>query len=149
MPRKTNPVAGTTGRASLDGDGVGPSTRYSSTGRSRRQTRRRYVRAADGKFVAYVEGDELHADRHGDRQFLRVPPAIAFDQVALDEARALGAQVAVVVDLDSNVRYLAPMDEFERHGLRISRGFGPQVALALVYWRSERADGPQQLALGV
>ena len=147
MPRKTNPDGGTSGRAMLDGDGVRPSTRHSSTGRPRSQTRRRYVRAADGRFVAYVQGDELHADRHGSRQFLRVPPAIAFDQVALDEARALGARVAVVVDKDTGTRYLAPLDEFERHGLRISRGAGPQTALALVYWRAERADGPQQLAL--
>ena len=90
---------------------------------------------------------------------LKRPPAWAAAVEALDAAKAAGAQWVEYHDLDTGKTYRAVLEAFFRHGLRIDRGYGPQLALPLAYWTvtggrvparpsaGAAASGPVQLGL--
>jgi hypothetical protein len=102
---------------------------------------------ANGRTVAGVRGDVLQKDIHGSRHFLKRPYlAIAFDVAVLDEAERLGATIAEVCDLETGKLYRASIAAV-RAGLKLDRGFGPQVALALSEWRRDAEPVAEQLAL--
>jgi len=112
-----------------------------------RQPAQRQLRAANGQVVAAVEGAELVKRVDGSKHFLRQPAGIAFDRDILDAAEAAGAQRVVVLDRETNVTYLAALGAFWQHGVRIDRGYGPQVALPFAYWQRQTPGAPVQLAL--
>lgn len=123
-----------------------------------KQTHRQYTPILDlrGVMVAALWGGTLRKIVHGSRHLLRRPvPSWAVDLHALAEAKRLGAVLAEVRDLDSGLTYSAPVSEFDRHGLPLDRGAGPQVALPLGYWSiggrppvlGPPEASPEQLAL--
>lgn len=87
----------------------------------------------------------------GSVHFLRRPPAIAWDTVALEQARALGATRCEVRDVETGVVYVAPLDALDRYGFDLDRGHGLQRALPLDRWTVTEPGEPQavQLALGL
>ena len=89
---------------------------------------------ASGRLVGKVVGDTLIKNVRGSRHFLRTPPAIAFDEVAIKAAEEAGATVIQVNDLDSGLRYRASMPYFLVRSFEVDRGFGKQLALILIDW---------------
>lgn len=90
---------------------------------------------ADGRaVVGRVEGDTFHKTARSTVHMLRQPRAWACDVDALDQARAAGATRVAIFDEDTGRRYAADLADFYRHGVKVDRGHGAQLALPLVYW---------------
>jgi len=115
------------------------------------------IRAANGRVVGNVAGGVFSKRVRGSVHMLRAPRGWALDADTLGELRALGVATVAVTDTETGTAYTAPLAEFDAHGVPLDRGFGPQVALPLGYWRvngqppalAKRSDpdGPRQLPL--
>jgi hypothetical protein len=101
---------------------------------------------AFGQPVASLSGRTLRKKVRASRHLLRQPPAWAIDLQILEAAKQDGAEWVEIADVESHKVYLAPLVAFFLHGIRIDRGFGPQIALPLAHWHVE-ALGAQQLCL--
>lgn len=107
----------------------------------------RQLRANNGAVVAHVCGDCLCKSVNGPAHFLRQPPAIAFDLAILNQADELGAVWVEVRDRSTGRLYRATLETFLRHGVRVDRGHGLQLALPFGYWRTTAPGAPVQLNL--
>ncbi len=114
---------------------------------SRSPAPRQELRAANGQVVAVGEGAELVKHIYGSLHFLRQPAGIAFDVDHLEKSEAAGRLRVVVTDRETGIVYRAPLAAFWQHGVRIDRGYGPQVALPFAYWQRQTPGAPVQLAL--
>ncbi len=88
----------------------------------------------NGRAVGHVQGDTFHKTLARSRHFLRRPPAIAFDRTTLRDARRAGAMRVRIYEREQGDVYEATIDEIERYGFPVRRGFGDQVALHLSRW---------------
>jgi len=86
------------------------------------------------KVVGNVKGDTLHKTVDSSKHFLRTPPAIAFDELALSEAEKMGATKIKVKDKLTGITYHSTIDAVRSRGFAFNRGFGSQVGLALSEW---------------
>ena len=86
------------------------------------------------KVVGNVEGDTLNKIVDSSKHFLRTPPAIAFDELALSKAEELGATKIKVKDKLTGITYHSTIDAVRSRGFAFNRGFGSQVGLALSEW---------------
>ena len=115
---------------------------------------------ADGRaIVGRVEGDTFKKRLRSTVHMLRRPPAWAADLDTLDQAQAAGATRVEIKDLDTGKVYAADLADFYRHGVRVTRGHGVQLALVLGRWSvngrpvtvagagQSAASGPVQLSL--
>jgi hypothetical protein len=98
------------------------------------------------KPIGKVRGDTFYKSIHGTRHFLRFPPAIAIDALAIEEAKAVGAIMIEVLDQDTGTRYRASMAHFEQAGTLFDRGFGSQIYLPFNGWTQSRRGGELQLS---
>ncbi len=116
------------------------------------------IRAATGRIIGHVAGGVFSKRVRGSVHMLRAPRGWALDADTLAELRALGVVTVTVTDTESDTTYSAPLAEFSAHGVALNRGFGPQVALPLGYWRvngqppalaprEPDPDAPRQLSL--
>jgi hypothetical protein len=83
------------------------------------------------------------------RHFLKRPPSIAVDLSDLRAALAAGAHWLEVKDVESGIVWATRLDALQEHGLEVSRGFGPQVALPLAspFWvKRGQSDAAPMLA---
>lgn len=110
---------------------------------------------SDGKTVGHVEGDEYHTARRRSVHLLRQPPGWAIDLSILRELEARGVRRVILRETEEGSTYEAELSAFRRHGVRIERGHGEQIALPLIFWRvngapseAEKHDArPAQLVL--
>jgi hypothetical protein len=100
---------------------------------------------ACGHVVGKVKGDTFYKTIEGSRHFLRVPPAICFDEQSLREAERAGAVHVSVTDRETGKAYLASIRLVWDSGFKVNRGFGNQIALPFDKWRI--AGEPLQLVL--
>lgn len=105
------------------------------------------VYAANGRVVGEVRDQVLRKAVRASVHFLRVPPAIAWDVCALEQAEALGAVRTEVLDTETGTVYTAPLSAFWRDGLRLNRGHGEQIALPLVRWQVRQRGQPEAVQL--
>lgn len=79
------------------------------------------------------------------RHKVRIPPGWATDADHLLIPGLKGVRLV----LQDGTRLEAPIGLWQRHGLRINRGFGPQVLLCDEFWAARRPGAPavEQLAL--
>ena len=126
----------------------------------KRQSNSIPIYRADGQaIVGRVEGDTFKKRLRSTVHQLRRPPAWACDVDALDAAQAEGATRVEIFDLDTGRTFSADLTDFYRHGVRVSRGHGVQLALPLGRWSvngrpsavagagQPTAGGPVQLGL--
>jgi hypothetical protein len=152
MTRKQ--TARTVGSSARGGGGNERTHPYRSTASADAQP----VRAANGRVVGHVAGGVFSKRVRGSVHMLRAPRGWALDVPTLADLRALGVVTVTVTDTESDTTYSAPLAEFSAHGVALNRGFGPQVALPLGYWRvngqppalaprEPDPDAPRQLSL--
>lgn len=67
--------------------------------------------------------------------FLRQPRAICFDTSTIDDADRAGANVAFIIDDETNDTYTAPFDAIRKHCFPVRRNYGEQIGLTLNYWQ--------------
>lgn len=84
---------------------------------------------------------EYYRRVEGCRHFLRKPPAITNDCLALAEAERLGAARVRIVDSETGIEYTCIMVVIRDYGFTIDRGYGQQIALPFVYWVKTAPDG--------
>jgi hypothetical protein len=89
---------------------------------------------AGGHVVGKVKGDTFFKAVDGSRHFLRVPPAICFDEQSLKEAERAGAVHVAVTDRETGIAYRASIRLVWDSGFKVNRGFGNQIALPLDKW---------------
>ena len=87
-----------------------------------------------GRVVGHVRDGVFEKTLARSRHFLRRPPAIAFDCTTLRDARQAGAMRIRIYERERGDVYEADLDEVERFGFRVRRGFGDQIALHLSRW---------------
>lgn len=116
------------------------------------------VFSAAGQTIGQVSGTVFSKRVRGSVHMLRAPRGWALDAATLADLRARGVVTIAVTDTETSITYTAPLSEFDAHGVPFNRGFGPQVALPLGYWRvngqppalakkEPDPDAPRQLAL--
>jgi hypothetical protein len=105
------------------------------------------VHAENGRVVGKVEGDTFYKSVKGSKHFLRVPPAIAFDVISLDDAEEAGAEKVVVTDQETGTVYKSTIQHIREHGEKFNRGFGDQIFLVLEGWVKSKRGGGLQLGL--
>lgn len=126
----------------------------------KRQINSTPIYRADGRaIVGRVEGDTFYKRARSTVHMLRRPPAWAADLDTLDQAQAAGATRVEIKDLDTGKVYAADLADFYRHGVKVTRGHGVQLALVLGRWSingrpstvagagQSAASGPVQLGL--
>tara|TARA_R100000084_G_C4547806_1_gene98660 strand:+ start:195 stop:533 length:339 start_codon:yes stop_codon:yes gene_type:complete len=93
------------------------------------------------KVVGNVDGDTLHKTVDSSKHFLRTPPAIAFDELALSKAKEMGATKIKVKDKRTGLEYHTSIVNLENRGFTFNRGFGDQIGLSLSEWsKSEESQ---------
>lgn len=93
------------------------------------------IRLPDGRIIGAVENGVFSKRVNASKHFLRKPPAIAIDAEILAQLQGLGVERVLVQDTDSGCTFEAALSAFEQRGIRISRGYGEQVALPLHLWQ--------------
>lgn len=96
------------------------------------------VRAADGRVVGWVEKDTLRKNVNASRHMLQNPRGWAWDVSILDNAEKKGVMYTEIHDQETQVVYHASLQAFRRYGVKLERGFGPQICLPLTYWQVTR-----------
>jgi hypothetical protein len=81
------------------------------------------------------------------KHMLKVPPAIANDISALQDAARAGANKVCITNKDSGITYTASMARILNEGKRFNRGFGDQVYLMLDEWQKSGANVARQYTL--
>jgi hypothetical protein len=143
--RQRSGRAGLATQETFDGGGQLPSAQQST--RNVAGCQELALRATSGKVVAHVCGDVLRKSVDGSKHFLRQPGGICFDADILDQAEHAGAVRVEVKDRESGITYRATLADFWTHGVKLDRGFQPQVCLPFGFWLARRPGAPVQLGL--
>lgn len=92
---------------------------------------------AAGKAVGAVRDGAFVKRVSASKHFLHKPPAICLDLASLADAEKAGARRVEVTDLDTGKTYRADIATIRKHGQKLDRGHGAQVALGLGRWTVE------------
>ena len=76
------------------------------------------------KVVGNIKGKTFSRELDSSKDFLRTPPAITFDELALSK----------VEDTLTGISYYSTINAIRSRGFSFNRGFGSQVGLALSEW---------------
>lgn len=106
----------------------------------------------DGRRVASIDADHvLRRTLHGSRHLYRGrgEESWSFHTPVILEGRKLGAQTVEVKDDDTGLRYRVDLATFCKRAISFANAWGPQLALALRFWRivNPAPAGPRQLSL--
>lgn len=89
----------------------------------------------NGRVIGEVIAAVFIKHVQGSKHFMRTPPGIAFDSATLEQAKRHGAQYIMVVDGETQKQYCALIATVERKGVKIDRGYGPQICLQFLYFQ--------------
>lgn len=91
---------------------------------------------ADGRPVGEIVGDVLRKTARR-AHMLQRPAAWGWDAAILDTAENAGARFT---EIECNgLIWRASLADFRRHGVRVNRGYGSQIALPLSFWQTRAA----------
>ena len=97
------------------------------------------------KFIGEVRGGTFFKRIKGWEHFLRVHPAIAFDNDSLTQYECPSATKVCVTDVKYRIAYLATIDQIREKGKRLNCGFGDQFTHKLDYHnKNKRVSGNQR-----
>ena len=91
------------------------------------------VYRSDGRICGEIAGDILRKTARREHQLQR-PAAWGWDTAIIDQAEQAGARFTEITD-DNGRIWRASLADFRRHGVRVNRGYGEQVALPLSFWQ--------------
>lgn len=108
------------------------------------------IRATDGRIIGWVKNDVLGKKVKASKHMLQKPRGWAWDVSIIDEAEKLGARRTEIFDQESGKYYKASLERFHMHGVKLDRGFGPQLCLPIAFWTITCPDGAglEQLDFG-
>ena len=103
-----------------------------------------------GRAVGYVRGNCLYRKMVGSKHILKNPPAIAIAVEALKQAIRAGAEIVLILDTESGLKYSCNVFDFNTKALLIDRGgYGEQMALPLGFWTITDPHGEARPGSGV
>ena len=91
-----------------------------------------YVRGRS-KPIGFVAGGVFYKQLRK-KHFLTRPPGIAFDRSTLRDAERAGASSIYITNSDTGDTFTATIGDVWRWGYSVNRGYGDQIALALIRW---------------
>jgi hypothetical protein len=94
---------------------------------------------AGRKVIGQVRGDTFYKTIKN-KHMLKVPPAIANNISALEDAMRAGANNVCITNKDSGITYTASMERIFRKGVKMNRGFGEQIFLPIGEWQKQGAN---------
>ena len=100
----------------------------------------------DGKrsvVAGFLREDGVFCKRVAEKHILRKPPAIAIQASVVQQLESIGCRELHSLLEDGTVLVVS-LSEFGRKAFPLNRGFGPQLALELRYWRK-----PDERQLGL
>lgn len=107
------------------------------------RSERVHLLTSDGRPSGCVIEDGILRRRvQASKHMLRRPPAWAVEEKILREAERHGCTWVQVVDVESHITYVAPLQSFWTRGIAIDRGFALQRALPLCFWTREDPKQP-------
>jgi hypothetical protein len=101
---------------------------------------------AGRKVIGQVRGDTFYKTIKN-KHILKVPPAIANDINALEDAMRAGANNVCITNKDSGITYTTTMVQILNKGVKFNRGFGEQIFLPLGEWQQQGANVARQYTL--
>jgi hypothetical protein len=101
---------------------------------------------AGGKVIGRVRGDTFYKTIKN-KHMLKVPPAIANDISALEDAANAGANFVCITNKDSGIIYTTSIGRIFRKGVKFNRGFGEQIFLPIGEWQKQGANIARQFEL--
>jgi hypothetical protein len=101
---------------------------------------------AGSKVIGGVQGDTFHKTIKN-KHILKVPPAIANDVSALEDAAKAGASKVCITNKDNGVTYTTSIERIFRKGKRFNRDYGEQIFLPLGEWQKQGANIARQYTL--
>lgn len=109
------------------------------------------VRAANGFIVGSIEGQTLKKQVKASKHMLREPKGWAWDVCVLEQAESKGVTHTEIYDKEAGVVFRAKLADFWTRGVKLDRGFGPQICLPIAFWQVRRPgdDSPRQLSLAL
>ncbi|MAH48843.1 hypothetical protein CMI37_23650 [Candidatus Pacearchaeota archaeon] len=112
---------------------------------------KRPVYLPDGKKIGYFEGDALIKEVNGSKHRLMRPPAWALDAAIFEEQVKTNAREIIIWDKETDIKYRASVEHFDKQKHVLDRGFGKQYFLMLSKWQviEPNGNGPHQLAFAL
>jgi hypothetical protein len=101
---------------------------------------------AGRKVIGKVQGGVFYKTIRS-KHMLKVPPAIANDVSALEDAANAGANFVCITNKDSGITYTTTMQQILNEGVKFNRGFGEQIFLTLDEWQKSGANVARQFEL--
>jgi hypothetical protein len=101
---------------------------------------------AGSKVIGKVQGGVFYKTIKN-KHMLKVPPAIANDVSALEDAANAGANFVCITNKDSGITYTTTMVQILNKGVKFNRGFGEQIFLPLGEWQKSGANIARQFEL--
>jgi hypothetical protein len=101
---------------------------------------------AGRKVIGQVRGDTFYKTIKN-KHMLKVPPAIANDISALEDAANAGANFVCITNKDSGITYTTSIGRIFRKGVKFNRGFGEQIFLPIGEWQKQGANIARQFEL--
>jgi len=91
---------------------------------------------AGSKVIGKVRDDTFYKTIKN-KHVLRVPPAIANDIEALEDAAKAGARRVCITNKDNGITYFATIERIFKKGVKMNRGWGDQIYLPLESWQKQ------------
>ncbi len=98
------------------------------------KNKRDVVFSENGKIIGVIINDIFHKRVNSKSHFLRKPPAISFDEIAINEILLKKVKKIMVHAIDTKKRYVTDVTDFTKKSFPINRGYGNQLALTLSEW---------------
>lgn len=105
-----------------------------------------FVKLPNGKIVGRFQENKFIKEVRGSKHKLKYPLAWAIDAEVFDNEIKPNATEILVIDKETDTKYRAPVDTFDRLKGEFDRGWGRQYFLRLDYWKVED-NGNRQLSL--
>lgn len=93
------------------------------------------VRNKQGQIVGRIEDRIFIKEVHGHIHMLRKPIAWAIDRDIFNLVIAPNCFSMLIVDKDTNKKYICGVETFKEKRQRLNRKFGEQYYLELVHWK--------------
>lgn len=103
--------------------------------------------AIDGRIVGTVIAGVFIKHVEVSKHFLRTPPGIAFDIASLKQAEQAGAHYVLIVDKETQKQYCATTHDIRVKGIAFERGYGEQICLPFIHFRSSLEELRAQPAM--
>jgi hypothetical protein len=93
------------------------------------------VYLSDGRPIGSVSGVFLNKSANAKKHMLNKPKGWASDITVIEQAEQMGAKYFIITDFETNIRYIALLQDFWNYGKEFNRRYSDQIVLPIIYWK--------------